>query len=79
MRGLTGILFSLRCVVMRSGGFESEGVEELVKIVGDFLIQAVELGSFVRREFAVRSVRLEQPGSQWAVDALEEFEKEQAN
>ena len=76
MRGLTGILFSL---VEWSCGFEADGTKKLLEIVDDFLIQAVEFGSLLRMEFEVGLEGLKQPGGERAVDAFEEFEKEQTN
>jgi hypothetical protein len=73
MRSLTGILFSLH---WSSCGLEADGTKELLEIVGDFLIQTVQLGGLLRMEFGVGLEGPKQPGSQWAVDAFEEFEKE---
>jgi hypothetical protein len=41
-------------VLVASGSLESEGVEKLIEIVNDFLIEAVQLGSFVRIRQKVR-------------------------
>jgi len=62
-----------------SCGLEADGTKELLEIVDDFLIQAVQLGALLRIEFGVGPVRLKQRGSERAVDAFEEFEKEQTN
>ena len=51
---LTGTLFSLlKC----SGGFlEAHSMKELIEIVSNLLIEAIQLGSFVVLEFGVSAV-----------------------
>ena len=67
---VTGILFSLG----GSGGkFESDNAEESVEVVGNLLIEAVELGLFVILEFGVAGERCEEAGGERGVNALEEF------
>ena len=51
----------------------------MVEIVYDFLIEAVQLGSFVVVELGVRPVRLKQTGGERRINALEEFEEYKAN
>ena len=66
---LTGTLFSLlKC----SGGFlEAHSMKELIEIVSNLLIEAIQLGSFVVLEFGVRPIRLKEAGSQRRVNAFE--------
>jgi hypothetical protein len=62
-----------------SCGLEADCTKELLKIIDDFAIQAVQLGAFLRRELGVGLEGLKQPGRERAIDAFEEFEKEQTN
>ena len=42
-----------------SGGFlEAHSMKELIEIVSNLLIEAIQLGSFVVLEFGVRPIRL---------------------
>ena len=60
-------------------GFEPDGLNQAVEIIGDFLIETIELRSLVRFEADVCGNRTEQAGGQWGVDALEQFEEDEAN
>ena len=54
-------------------------MKKFIEIVGNLLIEAIQLGSSVVLEFGVSPVRLKQAGSQRRVNPFKEFEKDQAN
>ena len=62
-----------------SGGFEPDGADEGVEIVGDTLVEVVELRSLVGLESAVCIDGSKQACGEWRVDALEEFEEDEAD
>ena len=64
----TRILFSLDGL---SSGLEADCGEESVEIVGEPLIEAVKLTTFVRGEVVIAGERLEETGGEWSIDALE--------
>jgi hypothetical protein len=64
----TRILFSLYS--LRSG-FEADCGKESVEFVGEPLIEAVKLTTFVLGEVAIAGERLEETGGEWSIDALE--------
>ena len=64
----TRILFSLYWL---SSGLESDCGEERVEIVGEPLIEAVKLTTFVLGEVAIAGERLEETGGERSIDALE--------
>jgi hypothetical protein len=47
-----------RCWDRSSGSLEADSTKELIEIVYDLLVEAIQLGSFVVLEFGVRPVRL---------------------
>jgi hypothetical protein len=53
-------------------------VKELVEVVGDALVEAVELGPFAPLELSVAVDGMKQAGSEWCIDSLEELEEDQA-
>ena len=76
MRVVTRSLSSLcKC----SGGFEANGVDEIVESVDDSLVELVKLREPFVLEFIVRRKGLQEPGGERGVDALEEFEKDEAD
>jgi hypothetical protein len=54
---------------------ESDGANESVKVVGDTLVEAIELGAPVMLETSIGSLRIEKTGGQGGVDSLEELRK----
>ena len=54
-------------------------MEKLIKSVYNFLVEPIQLSSFVILELGVRAVRLKQASGKWGVNAFEEFQKHQAN
>ena len=62
-----------------SCGFESDSPNERVEVIGDALVKAVELRASLIGELGVGSERRKQPGRQGSVDALEEFQKDEAD
>jgi hypothetical protein len=62
-----------------SSGFEADGANQTVEVVGDLLIEAIELRSLVRLKTGVRGDRSEQAGGQRRIDALEKFQEDEAN
>jgi hypothetical protein len=54
-------------------------VKERVQVVDETLVQTIELMAFVGRESAVGRDRAKESGGQRCVDALEEFQKEEAD
>ena len=57
---------------------ESDGGEEGVEIVDDALVEPVELMTFLVLQFRVAGERLEESGGQRCVDALEQFQEDEA-
>jgi hypothetical protein len=55
---------------------ESYGANESVQVVGDTLVEAVELGAPVMLETGIGSEWIEETGGQRGVDSLEEFEED---
>ena len=45
-------------VLVVSGSLEADGTNQLIEIVYDLLIEAIQLGSLVHFEFGVSAVRL---------------------
>ena len=72
----TRILFSLGWL---SSGLEADCGEESREIVGDSLIEAVQLTAFVRGEVTIAGKGLEETGGERCIDAFEELEKEHAD
>ena len=64
----TRILFSLDWL---SSGFEADCGKESVEIVGESLIEAVQLTTFVRGEVAIAGERLAETDGERSLDALE--------
>jgi hypothetical protein len=58
---------------------ESHGANESVQVVGDTLVEAVELGAPVMLETSIGSEWIEETGGQRGVDSLEEFEEDQGD
>ena len=58
---------------------ESDGANESVQVVGDTLVEAIELGALVMLETSIGSEWIEETGGQGGVDSLEEFEKDQGD
>ena len=73
--GVTGILFAFG----GSCGFEADGLDEVVEVVDDALIEAVELRSALALELGVGADRREKTGGQRGVDAVEELEEDKAD
>ena len=69
----TRILFSL-CGL--SSGLEPDCGEEIREIVGDSLIEAVQLRAFVGGEVTIAGKGLEETGGERCINAFEEFEKD---
>ena len=72
----TGILFSLHC---GSGGFEANGVEELIKRGGDVLVEPVELGKTLLLQFVVGGKGPEKSSGERGIHSFKQFEKNQAD
>ena len=58
---------------------ESDGANESVQIVGDTLVEAIELGASVMLETSIGSEWIEETGGQGGVNSLEEFEEDQGD
>jgi hypothetical protein len=56
---------------------ESDGANESVQIVGDTLVEAIELGAML--ETSIGSEWIEETGGQGGVNSLEEFEEAQGD
>ena len=54
-----------------SCGFESDGVDEGIKIIDDAVVEAIELRSFLVRDFGIGADGAEKPRGQGGVDPLE--------
>src|SRR5271166_2100711 len=63
----------------RSCGFEADGLNELVEIVDDALVEAVELRSVLALEAGVGLDGREEAGGQRGVDAFEELQEDEAD
>lgn len=61
------------------GGLQSDGVEERVEVVDETLVQAIELMPLLVSESGIRRDGSKEPGGQWGVHALEEFQEDQAD
>src|SRR5271157_6187182 len=62
-----------------SSCLDSNGRNELVEIVNDALVQAVELALPLVLQAGVSGGGAQQPCGKWGIDAFEEFEKYQAD
>jgi hypothetical protein len=60
IEALARILFALAA---RSSGLEADGADEFVEIVGDALVEAVELGPLLRRQIGASSPNCRAPGA----------------
>ena len=69
---VTGILFAFG---RRSCGFETDGLKELVEIVDDALVEAVELGPVLAVEFGVGFDGREEAGGERGVHLPKSFRK----
>ena len=58
---------------------ESDGADESVQVVGNTLVEAIELGAPVMLETSIGSEWIEETGGQGGVDSLEEFEEDQGD
>ena len=76
MRSVTGILFSLWRI---SGSLETNGHHQLIEIINDALIKAVELRSFLLLQFLVPREGLEEASRKRSVDFFEELQEHQAD
>src|SRR5271166_2371598 len=63
----------------RSGGLKADSLNELVEIVDDALVEAVELGPVLAVEPGVGLDRREEAGGQRGVDAFEELQEDEAD
>ena len=61
------------------GECEAEGSQEMVEVVGEALVEAVELRTLWRREGGVAGIGIEKAGGQRRVDAVEELQEDQAD
>jgi GAF domain-containing protein len=67
-------------VCWESGGFfEADGVNKVVEIVDNTLVEAVELRSFIGLEAGIAFDRAKDTGGKRSVDPLKQFEEDQAN
>src|SRR5215472_2118440 len=58
---------------------ESHSTNESVEVVGETLVDAIELGAPVMLETSIGSEWIEETGGQRGVDSLEEFEEDQGD
>ena len=63
----------------KSRGFEADGSDERVEIVGDALIEAIELGSPLGFKPGICFDGAEETCREWRVDAFEELEEDKAD
>ncbi len=64
---------------MSCGGPQADRAPQRVEVGDETLIESVELVTFLFGEMGISGDRPEQAGGEWGVDALEEFEKEDAD
>jgi hypothetical protein len=64
---------------LRSSGFEADSANEAVEVIGESLIEAIELGSLVRFEPLVGGDRTEKAGGERRIDTLEELQEDEAD
>jgi hypothetical protein len=73
---VTWILFAFKC---GSCGFETNGLDEEIKIVGDALVKAVEWRSPLGFEASVWFDRAEKGCRERRINPFEELEKDKAD
>ena len=69
----------VRVLGLDSRSFEADRADERVEIVDNALIEAVELGSLFGLQASITSDGAEKARSERGIDALEEFQKDEAN
>jgi hypothetical protein len=76
MHAATRILFSLYTL---SCGLEAHREQKKVQIVGNALIEAVKLATFLLGEVAIAGKGLEKTSGERSIDTLEQLQEEHAN
>jgi len=71
--------FVLVCIAESGGGFEADGLQQLIQIIDDTLIEAIQLRAFLLLKFGITLDRLQETSGERRLDSLKELEENEAH